>query len=230
METEILQALPLLRGEMELPMWVHHVAFFLFGLTGGLAAVKRHYDFVGLFAMAFATAAGGGLIRDGLFIQNGPAIITQNSYFIVVIAASALVAVLFRRSILRLTKIIAWIDALGLGVYTAFNLELTLQAGLSTASAIVVGIIGAAGGSLLRDLLAGEEPLMLKPGQFYILAALAGCGMYFLCLRVEWLHAYAAWCCVWTTVVIRILAIQFNWSTVSVARWDRSHGGEEGEP
>lgn len=229
MEPEILQSLPLLRGELELPMWIHHVAFFLFGLTGGLAAVKRQYDFVGLFAMAFATAAGGGLIRDGLFIQNGPAVITQNSYFILVIAASAVVAVLFRRSILRLNKIIAWIDAVGLGVYTAFNLELTLQAGLSTASAIVVGIIGAAGGSLLRDLLAGEEPLMLKPGQFYILAALTGCGMYFLCLRVDRLHAYAAWCCILATVVIRILAIQFNWTTGSVSHWGPARAMSEEE-
>lgn len=208
-------------GELEIPTMVHLAAFFLFGLTGGLAAVKRHYDFVGLFAMAFATAAGGGLIRDGLFIQNGPALITQHSVYIVVIAVSSVIAALFRRTILGLGKIIAWIDAFCLGVYAVVGVQMSLRAGLSIAAAVIVGVISAAGGGMVRDLLAGEEPLMLKPGQFYVLAALAGCGVYLAALHFEEVRGFAAYLSIAVTFFTRVLAIQFNWTTVPVSRWDQ---------
>jgi uncharacterized membrane protein YeiH len=215
-------------SELQLPNYVHLAAFFLFGLTGGLAAVKRQYDFIGLFAMAFATAAGGGLIRDGLFIQNGPALITRHSEYIVVIVVSALAAVLFRSVIQRLSRIIAWLDAFGLAVYAVVGVQKSLDAGLSTAAAVVVGVISASGGGLLRDLLAGEEPLFLKPGQFYALAALAGCMVYALGLRFDATRPYAAYQAMAVTFAIRVLAIQFNWSTAPVSRWDQEGSGAGG--
>jgi uncharacterized membrane protein YeiH len=214
-----------LAGELAVPAYVHLVAFFLFGLTGGLAAVKRQYDFIGLFTMAFATAAGGGLIRDGLFIQNGPALITQKSAYIGIIGLSAIAAVLFRRAIHRLDKPIAWMDAFCIGIYGIVGVQKSLAAGLSEAAAIVVGVISAAGGGLLRDLLAGEEPLMLKPGQFYMLAVLAGCCVYLAGVHFEQTRAFAGYLGIAVTFVTRILAIQFNWSTSPVSRWDRSEGG-----
>lgn len=215
-------------SELAIPGEVHLAAFFLFGLTGGLVAVQRHYDFIGLFVMCFATAAGGGLIRDGLFIQKGPALITQHSEYILVIVGSAVAAVLFRRSIIRLSKIIAWIDAFALGVYAVVGVQKSLAAGLSTAAAIIVGVISAAGGGLVRDLLAGDEPLLLKPGQFYTLAALMGCGSYIAGLYFEPTRELAAYLAIGLTFVIRILAIQFNWSTAPVSKWDPSRG--PGEP
>jgi uncharacterized membrane protein YeiH len=214
-------------NDLEVPIVAHLMAFFLFGLTGGLVAVKRHYDFVGLFAMAFATAAGGGLIRDGLFIQNGPPLITQNSAYIVVIGLSAVVAIFFQNRILRLGKLIAWIDAFCLGVYGVIGVQISLHAGLSAAAAVLVGVISAAGGGLVRDLLAREEPLMLKPGQFYVLAALAGCGVYLVSIYFEETRRFAAYLSIAVTFIIRILAIQFNWSTVSVSHWDRALSADE---
>jgi uncharacterized membrane protein YeiH len=213
-------------GELPLPIYIHLLAFFLFGLTGGLAAVKRHYDFIGLFAMAFATAAGGGLIRDGLFIQNGPALITQKSGYIAVIGISAVAAVLFRDKILYFDRPIAWIDALCIGVYGIVGVQKALIANLSEASAIMIGVISAAGGGLLRDLLTGEEPLMLKPGQFYMLAVLAGCCVYLAGLHFEETRNYAAYMGIAVTFVIRVLAIQFNWSTAPVSRFGPASKGD----
>jgi uncharacterized membrane protein YeiH len=223
-------SLHLVAGELAVPIYVHLFAFFLFGLTGGMAAVKRQYDFIGLFAMAFATAAGGGLIRDGLFIQNGPALITQRSGYIAVILISAVSAVLFRHKIFRFDKPIAWIDALCIGVYGIVGVQKALIANLSEASAVMIGVISAAGGGLLRDLLAGEEPLMLKPGQFYMLAVLAGCCVYLFGLHFVETREFAAYLGIAVTFVTRVLAIQFNWSTAPVSRWDRSkRDGQGGE-
>jgi len=219
--TDIVQSFKIWLLQMDFIRIAHLSAFFLFGLTGGLAAVKRNYDFIGLFTMAFATAAGGGLIRDGLFIQDGPALITQRSSYIGIILISAVVAVFFRNKFLRFDKPIAWIDALCIGIYGIIGVQKSMVAGLSDASAIMVGVISASGGGLLRDLLAGDEPLMLKPGQFYMLAILAGCSVYLGCLRINVMDQHAVYAGVGTTFMIRILAIQFNWSTAPVSRWDR---------
>ena len=62
----------MLKGQFQLPIVFDLAATFLFGVTGALAALRRGYDFVGLFALVFVTAVGGALIRDGIFIQQGP--------------------------------------------------------------------------------------------------------------------------------------------------------------
>ena len=66
-------------GPFALPVAIDLVATFLFGITGALVALQRGYDVVGLFAIAFVTGVGGGLIRDGLFIQQGPPFVTTGS-------------------------------------------------------------------------------------------------------------------------------------------------------
>ena len=62
----------MLTGEFHLPAAFDLTATFLFAITGTLAGMRRHYDIIGVFAVAFATALGGGLIRDGVFISAGP--------------------------------------------------------------------------------------------------------------------------------------------------------------
>jgi len=81
-----------MQEQFQIPIIFDLGATFVFGITGALAALRRGYDVVGLFALAFASGVGGGLLRDGLFIQNGPAVITQNSQYIIVIALSAVAA------------------------------------------------------------------------------------------------------------------------------------------
>ena len=66
------------------------------------------------------------------------------------------------------------VDALGLGAYAAFGVQKALTAGLPPPAAVLVGVVNAIGGGLLRDVLTREEPLVFKPGQFYLLTALAG--------------------------------------------------------
>ena len=80
-----------------------------------------------------------------------------------------------------------------------------------------VGVTNAVGGGLLRDLLIRMEPLLLKPGQFYALAALAGAGVYVVMTRGRHLPVFlAAICATGATVTFRVLAIIFNWKTRAV--------------
>ena len=203
-----------MQEQFHLPIIFDLGATFAFGITGALAALRRGYDFIGLFVLAFASGVGGGLLRDGLFIQQGPPALTTDSRYIVAILAASVIGLLFRHWINRLTKVIALIDALGLGAYAVVGIEKSISAGLSMPAAVLVGVINAVGGGLLRDLLVRDEPLLLKPGQFYTLAALGGCLLFvFLTMNVGMPAPRAALITIACTFVVRVLAITFNWRT-----------------
>ncbi|HRE05511.1 MAG TPA: trimeric intracellular cation channel family protein [Opitutaceae bacterium] len=189
-----------------------------FALTGAMAARRRGYDIVGLFFLALASGLGGGLIRDGLFIQQGPpALMTDGRYLWAVLAGGA-AGVFLGDRLTRLNRAIAIIDAVGLGAYAVVGVQKSLAAGLAVPAAILVGVINAAGGGVLRDVLTREEPLVFKPGQFYVLIALAG-ALVFVVLRQQ-THLSttgAALIAIGLTFLLRILTILFNWKTSALA-------------
>jgi uncharacterized membrane protein YeiH len=230
-----------LTGQFNLPIEIDLAAVFLFGVTGGLTALKRGYDVIGLFALTFVTALGGALIRDGIFIQQGPPALTTDSRYLIMVLVAGLVAFLFRGQVtgvnrmkawldslgqgaqflrdrvIRFNKVIAWLDALGLGAYAVVGVQKSLAAGMSLAAAVLVGVINAAGGGLLRDVLVRDEPLLFKPGQFYVLAAFAGCVLFeLLAVEFKMEATKAAGIAIGATFVFRILAIQFNWKSSSL--------------
>jgi uncharacterized membrane protein YeiH len=75
------------KKEFTLPIAFDLGATFFFAMTGALAAIRRHYDPVGLFVLAFVTSVGGGLLRDGIFLQQGlPAAVSDGRYILAVVA------------------------------------------------------------------------------------------------------------------------------------------------
>ena len=86
-------------------------------------------------------------------------------------------------------------------------------------TAIMIGIITACGGGLLRDVLVSDEPLLFKPGQLYVLAALSGASLFtLLILYCKMPATTAALLAIGCCVVFRMFAIAFDWKTVSVLR------------
>ena len=200
--------------QFDLPAGIHLAAILLFSLTGALAAMQRGYDLVGVFTVALVVGTGGGLLRDGLFLQQGPPMVTRDWRYIPAVLAACVIAWGMNRWVLQLQRVIAILDAVGLSLYSLVGLFEALRAGLSTPAAVLVGVVNAAGGGLLRDILTREEPLMLKPGQFYVLASLTGC-LVFVALGYGAAvpPENAAWIAVGATFLLRILAIIFNWRT-----------------
>jgi uncharacterized membrane protein YeiH len=201
-----------------LPVWFDLGATFAFGVTGALAAIRRGYDIVGVFFLALACGIGGGLIRDAVFIHSAAAtpLLTDARYIGAIVAATVIGAA-FGSHVKRFRRTIALIDAIGLGAYAAFGTQKALQAGLAVPAAILVGVINAAGGGLLRDVITREEPLVFKPGQFYVLTALAGAVTFvFAAARIEISATLAAWAAIVVTFVFRVLAILFNWRTSAI--------------
>jgi uncharacterized membrane protein YeiH len=207
-----------LQGSFALPVLFDLGATFAFALTGALAAIKRHYDIVGVIALALVTGLGGGLIRDGLFLAQGPTPLLTNPHYLEVAVLAAICGVFLGARIHRFGRLIAVVDALGLGAYAAFGVQKSLLAGLAPPAAILVGMVNAVGGGILRDVLCREEPLVFKPGQFYLLNALGGAVVFLFCsATLGWSANRAAIVTVVLTFIFRILTITFNWRTAPVS-------------
>jgi uncharacterized membrane protein YeiH len=198
-----------------LPVWFDLGATFAFGLTGALAAIKRGYDIVGTFFLALASGIGGGLIRDAVFLPHAdPTPLLTDPRYIEAIALATIAGALFGQHVKRFRRTIAFIDALGLGAYAAFGTEKALAANLAAPAAILVGVVNAAGGGLLRDILTRAEPLVFKPGQFYVLTAVAGAVSFvFLAVQLNVSATLAGIVAIVVTAVFRVLTILFNWRT-----------------
>jgi uncharacterized membrane protein YeiH len=195
-------------------------ATFAFALTGALAGVRRGYDIVGVFFLALVSSIGGGLIRDGVFIPGStPTPLLTDPRYIEVVVAATVAGALFGRRVTHFQRVIAIIEALGLGAYAVYGTQKALHAGLAVPAAILIGVINAAGGGLLRDVITREEPLVFKPGQFYVLTALAGAVTFvFLSLQLEVEPTLAALGAIALTFLFRVLTIVFNWRTTSVSQ------------
>lgn len=202
-----------------LPAAIDLGATFLFSITGAMVAIRRHYDPIGLFVLALACGLGGGLLRDGLFIQAGPpAAMREGSYMIAVIAG-CVIAGLFFKHVERLSKPFLIFDALGTGAYGVVGASKAFEAGLAIPACIFVGVVNAVGSGLIRDVLVREEPLMLKPGQFYVIASflgVAGFALFAAVLRIPLVPSAIA--AIAITFVFRLLAMSFDWRTKSVMR------------
>lgn len=222
----LLEAYPL-REMFELPAGFDFGAVFFFALTGALAAIRRGYDSVGLFILAFVTGVGGALIRDGLFIQQGPPAIVADGRYLVVVLLACFAGAAIGGLIERFQKTIAYIDALGLGAYAVVGVQKALAANMSIPAAIMIGTVNAVGGGLLRDIIVRVEPLMLKPGQFYVLAALLGSILFvWLTIAMPLTASQSALIVIGVTFLFRVLTIHFNWQTRAVRPWFAGHGKE----
>src|SRR6185503_5237745 len=189
------------------------------GITGALAAVQRGYDYVGVFGLTLATAVGGGLIRDGIFLQNGPpfVVISQRGYLPTVLIAS-IVGARLGHHVERFKVTFLTFDALGMSAYGVVGVQASLKAGLDPIPAAVVGVINATGGGLLRDILTGQEPLLFQPGQYYVLPSLIGCSALVILLVVfEVPTATAGIIAMGLTFILRLVAVVFDLRSAPIA-------------
>ena len=208
---------------MALPIAIDLGATFLFSITGAMVAIRRHYDAIGVFVLALACGLGGGLLRDGLFIQAGPPAAMRDGSYMIAVIVGCVVSICFFHHVERLSKPFLIMDALGTGAYGVVGASKALEAGLAVPACIFVGVVNAVGSGLIRDVLVREEPLMLKPGQFYVIASLLGVAGF--TLLVVYLRAPvvpSAMLAIAITFVFRLLAILFDWKTRSVMRPPKS--------
>ena len=207
-----------------LPPFFDYSATFCWAISGALVGARRGYDIVGVFILALVSSTGGGLIRDGLFLQEGtPLLLRTPTYLSIVGVATLLVILLGKRvpSLPGFQRIVAIFDALGLGAYAVVGMNLSLVKGLNPAAAMLVGMVNATGGGILRSVLTAREPHLLRPGKLEAVAALIGCAVY-MGLRMSGLASptQAAWITIVVVFLVRLASVAYGLSTSPVKSFE----------
>lgn len=144
---------------------------FVFGLSGGLAAVRAKLDLFGVVVLATVVALAGGVIRDVL-IGTPPATFRDWRY-LAAAAAAGLVCFFAGRALERAERGIEIFDAMGLGLFAVTGATTSLQFGLGPVQSVLLGTITGVGGGMVRDVLLRQVPTVLREG-LYAIPALLG--------------------------------------------------------
>lgn len=208
------------------PTYFEYFAILLWAVSGAIVGWRKGYDEVGVFVLAFVSAFGGGLLRDGLFLQRIPAVLTDSNYFWIMLIA-VIGVVLVGRRIQRdhyLPKAVSVIDALGVPMFVIIGVELAAARGLGAPAVVLVGTVSGVGGGLLRDLLAGDTPELLRPGQYNtLLVVVAAAAHLVLTDNLGIPRLPSAWAVIFAFFVIRLLTIRFNWRSRPVNEFEIRH-------
>lgn len=192
------------------PAW-ELLAVFAGALSGGLAAVRERLDAIGVTTLAIVTGLGGGIVRDVLLQRYGIAAFGDNRYLFTAILAAVLVF-FFSSLAKKLTKPFVYVDAISLGLFVVVGADKALRSNMKVLPAIMLGVITAVGGGLVRDLLLGEVPQILQPGALYSMAAAIGSTVYVgLVAWLDVVKPVAAGVAIAIAVGLRLLALWRGW-------------------
>ncbi|MBX3531374.1 MAG: trimeric intracellular cation channel family protein [Rhizobiaceae bacterium] len=181
----------------------------VFAATGALAASRKQLDIVGFLFLASVTAIGGGTFRD--LILGAPVFWVVEPAYVIVCAAVAVV-VYFTAHLIEYRYIaLLWFDAVGLAAYCVFGAWKGLTLTGSPTIGVVMGVLTATFGGVLRDLLANEPSVLLRP-EIYVTAALAGSATFTVLTLAGAPLLAAALAGFLAAFLVRGGALRFGWS------------------
>ncbi|MGE7368472.1 trimeric intracellular cation channel family protein [Neorhizobium sp. NPDC001467] len=157
---------------------LNYAGVVVFAAAGALAASRKQLDIIGFLFFAAMTGIGGGTLRD-LILGRLPVFwVKEPAYILVCVATGTLV--FFTAHLVEFRyRLLLWLDAVGLAVYSVMGAQIGIEATGSPIIAIVTGMLTATCGGVLRDILADEPSVLLRP-EIYISAALGGAGAFVL--------------------------------------------------
>lgn len=183
------------------------VGIFVFALSGGLVAVRKHLDIFGVLVLAGTTGLGGGFLRDVLIDATPPAALDDWRYLIVPVGAG-LITFAFHPTLGRMERMVNVFDAAGLGLFCVTGALKALEYGLGPVPAALMGMVTGIGGGMARDLLAGRVPVVFS-SELYATPALAGAAWAVVAQDQGW--------SVWVVAVPGVL-VCFGWRVLAIVR------------
>jgi uncharacterized membrane protein YeiH len=154
---------------------VEAAATIAFALSGLLEAARKRLDVVGVCVVAGVTAFGGGTLRDVL-LDRRPFFWVEHAAWLWALLALCVtaMALLRARHFAPTERAMQWPDALGLGLFSAGGTQLALAQGLPPIVAVLMGVVTATFGGVLRDIVCNEIPTAFRDHRPYALCAFAG--------------------------------------------------------
>lgn len=178
-------------------------------VSGALAAGRKRLDLLGVLVVAAATAVGGGTLRD-LLLDRHPIFWIADGSHLAAVAAGAALTVVYARFRRPPEKALRVADAIGLAFFTVSGAGIAAQAGVPGPAVVLLGTMTGVAGGLLRDVLCAEIPMVLREGQLYATAAVAGAAAYLLLGRAGLSPAVASLAGMSVIVALRLAAILWN--------------------
>ncbi len=188
---------------------IDYVGTFVFAISGALAGMKRQFDVFGVFILGLVTATGGGTLRD-LLLGSTPVGWMQHLVYLYLIIGAVAFTYLFRQHLRRVRRSMFLFDTIGIALYTILGLQKALTYGLSPVICVLLGVVSATFGGVIRDVLSNEVPLIFRK-EIYASACLVG-GVLFL-LTEPWLGEVVGMALsILTVFLIRLFAVRRHWS------------------
>lgn len=182
----------------------------VFAISGVITAIEKKFDLVGATIIGLVTAIGGGTLRD-LLIGATPVGWMKDTNYLLAVFLALPFCFFFVHIIRRLRKSVFLFDTIGIGLFTILGLQKTLDIGLSPIVALLMGVVSAVFGGVIRDVLSNEVPLIFRK-EIYASACLAG-GCVFLGLEYIWkafeINMIFSMLIV---MIIRYLSVRHHWS------------------
>ncbi|WP_165985794.1 trimeric intracellular cation channel family protein [Streptomyces sp. YIM 98790] len=211
----------------DLQRWLDLAGIFVFAISGALLAVRKNFDVIGIALLAFATGLGGGIFRDLVIGAVPPAAFGDAGYFLTPLVTSVLV-IFLHPQVERINRAVQVFDAAGLGFFCVVGTIKAHEYGLGAFAAAALGVATAAGGGVVRDVLANEVPLLLRwDREIYAVPAMVGAGSVALLLHYDALNDLTMALCVLTAFALRLLALHHGWRAPRAWR-RRSARAEDG--
>ena len=152
------------------------IGVFANAILGGSVARRHRFDPIGFAALAIASGLGGGIIRDVLLQQGPPVALTNTAYLATALAGAGLAFfVHFEHRPWKL--VFPYVDALALGCWAAVGAQKALLSGLSWLPSLLLGVVTAVGGGVIRDLAVGQRPTIFGGNTLYASCALLASGV-----------------------------------------------------
>lgn len=192
---------------------IEAAATLAFALSGLIAAARKRLDAVGVVVVAGLAAFGGGTLRDVL-LDRRPFFWVEHAVWLWLLLALCIGAMLFLRARhFGLTeRAMQWPDALGLGLFTATGTQIALGVSMPAIVAVLMGMMTAVFGGVLRDIVCNEIPRAFRDHQPYAVCSFAGAWVVVLAQALDapqWLGLVGGAA---TTTLLRVLAILLGWT------------------
>lgn len=188
------------------------IGIFAFAASGIIEGIRRGVDLFGVGLLAFLTAFGGGTVRD-LLLDRRPFFWVENEYWLWLPIFIALFGPVIARSrVIELTsKTVKWPDAIGLGAWSANGTLIALEMGESILVSALMGVVTAAVGGIIRDLLLNRTPLVIIDHEPYLLISLFGGLMISVFITLEMPKVEAAIAATVLMFIVRSAVILAEW-------------------
>ncbi|MDG2194163.1 MAG: trimeric intracellular cation channel family protein [Polaribacter sp.] len=184
------------------------IGTFAFAISGALVASKKEFDLFGVLIIAFATAVGGGMLRDVLINAHPINWIGDLNYIWTIIAA-VICTFLFKSKIAPLSKTLFLFDTIGIAVFTLLGTQKGLSYNLHPFIAVVMGMVSAVMGGVTRDVLTNQIPLIFKK-EIYASACLLGGGVYLITNYFQLPENIQFIATILTVINIRLIAVKYH--------------------